>query len=294
MKSIIKNFFIQSINSILYIYRTIRNRLFRGIISQDGKGVCYILANGPSLNEDLPFLVKNEDFAPSSCFVMNFFLFNQSFFEIKPKHYCLADPILFKSKEELGTIAPHFVEDIKKLHYILNEKVDWSLTIYIPNRLFPDMKRNFKITNHNISIIRVNDIPYQGYKFLTYPLYKMGLAAPPFQTVANMALYIGVMKKYSQIKIYGLDHSFFEDLYINSDSELCSFDKHFYDIDKNIKPIPMLKEDGSQYKISQFIQDVCYMFKAHDILEEFARHLNVEIVNCTRNTLVDSYKRIQY
>ncbi len=287
----IKKFLINCTYTLIFSYKLIRNKFFRTKIEHDKEGSCYVLANGPSLKEDLPSVMGQNDFKGKDCIVLNFFCFNDSFFDIKPEHYCLADPMLFISKDQYKDQTSIDFINREKLYSILN-KVNWTLSLYIPNRLYANFKKYIKLENKYIKVFRINDLEYKGFDHIKRFLYRTKLAAPPFQTVANMSIYVGLMKNYTQIKVYGLDHTFFEDLYVNEFSQLCSLDKHFYDVNKRREPIPLKYEDGTQVRISDYIQSIGNMFKAHDELEIFSKYLGKDIINCTSNTLVDSYKRI--
>ena len=60
-------------------------------------GKVAMLANGPSLKEVLPKL-QMDKFSDTDFIVLNFFGMEAVFTRIKPKHYCLADPMFFSSK----------------------------------------------------------------------------------------------------------------------------------------------------------------------------------------------------
>lgn len=55
-----------------------------------------ILANGPSLKEILPEIGVKEEFNNVEFTVMNFFAFDSAFQRIKPRFYCLADPMYIR------------------------------------------------------------------------------------------------------------------------------------------------------------------------------------------------------
>ncbi len=285
----IKIFIKETVYFIIFLFRLMQNRVFRTEIKKDGKGTFFVLANGPSLLQDIPEIIQSASFNREACVVMNFFGLDNSFLEIKPKYYCLADPAFFKKRDNPANDLQRRVND---LYNILENKVDWPLYICLPNRFYKTFKTSIKLNNKFVSVIRINDLGYKGYGCLSNILYKSKIASPKFQTVANMAIYIGLMKNYPIIKLYGVDHTFFHDLSVNSKSQLCSLDKHFYDDKGNNIGMPMLKEDGTSVKISDYIEAVAYMFKSHDELADLAKYLNIKIINCTKVSLIDSYERM--
>ena len=60
-------------------------------------GEVAIVANGPSLREVLSKF-QMDKFSDTDFNVLNFFGMEAVFTRIKPKHYCLADPMFFSSK----------------------------------------------------------------------------------------------------------------------------------------------------------------------------------------------------
>lgn len=276
----IEDFIKDGISFFFYLLRLIKHRGFRNKLVKDKQGKVAVLANGPSLKEVIPQLTSDE-FKDVDFIVLNFFAFDDVFFQIRPQHYCFADPMFFK--------ASHRIEEVRRLFSVL-EKVDWDMTLYIPASLYKTFLLFSGLKNPNITITKVNCIDYTGFGCFRNFLYKKNLSSPRAQTIAILAIFVGLCKGYSEIELYGVDHTFFDSLTINENNELCYSDKHFYNSESGIKP--MLRPDSDKpWIISDYIEAIMYMFKGHDILASFAHYLNVEIVNCTRGSLIDSYKR---
>ena len=79
-----------SINFAAFLVEMIFKSKLHNSFSRRYSGKVAILANGPSLKEVLPKLQMDK--------VLNFFGMEAVFTRIKPKHYCLADPMFFSSK----------------------------------------------------------------------------------------------------------------------------------------------------------------------------------------------------
>ena len=73
-----------SINFAAFLVEMIFKSKLHNSFSRRYSGKVAILANGPSLKEVLPKLQMDK--------------FSAVFTRIKPKHYCLADPMFFSSK----------------------------------------------------------------------------------------------------------------------------------------------------------------------------------------------------
>jgi hypothetical protein len=283
MKQLIKQilkFVIDTLRFVWFLLNLVRYKSFSNPIKRRFSGTVTVLANGPSLREILPRLAIDDEFKNIDFIVMNYFAFDEVFFRIKPKHYCLADPVFFKES--------HKIDEVKKLFQILQNNVDWALNIYITQTCQEFVKFS-SLTNKNLSIIKVNCADYKGYELLRNKFYKKGLSMPIPQNVSIVAIYVGLNSGYSLIKLYGVDHNgFFDSLCINENNQLCYWYKHFYD---NGKLEPIINPAGLVFKVSEYITCISLMFKSHDILAKYAEYLNIKIINCTKDSLIDSYER---
>jgi hypothetical protein len=280
---IIKNGIKKTLLMIVFLLRLLKNGAFRNPIKKTYSGTVAVLANGPSLKEDLPKLLAKKDLEKTDYIVMNFFAFDPVFFQLKPHYYCLADGAFFRKSLR--------IQDVMKLYDILQNEVDWKMNLYIPKSMVCDFITFSKLLNENITVIGINTIWYTGYECFRNFFYQKGFAMPEIRTVAALAIYVGINSGYSKIFLYGVDHTFFDGLLVNEKNQLCYKDTHFYD-KSNIESEPIIDLwTGGVWKISDFLLNNSILFKSHDLLSEYAKYLNVEIINCTDHSLIDSYKR---
>lgn len=246
-------------------------------------GTVAVLANGPSLGKELGGIDNSEKFKDVDFIVMNYMAFDYHFLKIKPKHYCFADPMFFQ--------ATHRIKDVRRLFEVLNNDVDWKMNIYIPAHNYKQFISFSQLRNCHISIVAINSSLYMGFKKFRNFFYEKGLSCPRIQTVANLAIYVGINYGYENIILYGVDHNFFDSLCVNEKNQLCNKELHFYDNDKPTLKAIQRNDNGRVYKISEYLEDRMYMFKSHDELASYAKYLSVNVVNHTRNSMIDSYKR---
>jgi hypothetical protein len=281
-----KNIFVQLLNTfrfISFLLTSILKKSYRNKLEMNCEGTLTVFANGPSLREDLKELDKSGFiFSNADYLVVNFFAFDSNFMKIKPRHYCLADPMFFA--DSLKT------KDVQKLYVLFEKYVNWEMFLYIPVNRFNDFIKYSKITNTNIKVIKLNVNSYSGYEKFRYFFYKKGLAMPTPQTVANFAIFVGLNRGYKELKLYGFDHTFFDSLQVNDKNQLCNKELHFYNKEATLKPILKIF-NGEQYKISDYLKDITNMFASHDLLNCYAEYLDVKILNCTKNSMIDSYCR---
>lgn len=283
MKKILKKIFkfIKDLFDFLdFLLLLIYHRLFSNPIKEKYSGEVSVLANGPSLKEVIPKL-STEAFQHSDFVVMNFFAFEEVFYEIKPKYYCLADPM--------------FIEDTPKkdqvmlLFKILQEKVDWELNIYLPNKgFYKNFLKYSSLSNSYLKYICLSGVEYKGFEKYRNFFYKKGLSTPKIQTVANMAIYVALNMGYSPIMLYGVEHTFLNSLCVNDKNQLCMKEVHFYD-----QNVVELKPMAENWQMAVYLRSISNMFASHDLLEQYARYLGVKIINCTKGSMIDSYERIK-
>jgi hypothetical protein len=241
------------------------------------------LANGPSLRDVIPLLTIDNRFNNTDFIAVNFFAFDDAFFKIKPIHYCLSDPIFFsKSPEEIKVF---------ELYVLFETRINWVINLYIPSYAYKKFIIYSKITNKYINIKRINTNYYYGFTKWHFFFYKKNIAMPCYSTVAIMAIFVGINLGYSRVYLYGVDHTFFDSLYVDDNNVLNSKIMHFYDNKKTIAYKPMTSLTGEPVKMSEFLYGRMNVFKGHDVLAKYAQFMNVSIINCTKNSLIDSYDR---
>ena len=132
-----------------FLLNLVRQGSFFNPIQKKNSGTIVVLANGPSLKEVLPHLTVDSTFKNVDFIVMNFFAFNDVFFKIKPKYYCLADPTFIQDSFRK--------EDVIKLYKIFKEKIDWDINIYVPGQFYCKRLQEYsKLTNKFIHFISLN------------------------------------------------------------------------------------------------------------------------------------------
>jgi len=287
IRTVIKTFIRDTAYFIWFIYRLIRSGSFSNpSIKEKYSGIAAVLANGPSLKEVIPRLTSRA-FDNTDFIVMNFFAFDEIFFKIKPKHYCFSDPMFFR-EIPLGRV---WFDKVKKLYKIFQEKVDWEMAIYIPRGDVKAFRVFSGINKNNISIIGINTVAYTGFESLRNFFYKKGLSCPPLSSVVILAIFVGLNIGYSDIKLYGADHNYFESLCVNDDNQLCLKNTHFYESEEDVLEPVRLHATGEIIKVSFYLWIFGLIFIAHDQLSNYAAYCGKRIINCTKGSMIDSYER---
>lgn len=276
-------FFRSLFYSFLYVYHKGKERHKYGRVSQPYEKTLeinpvYILGNGPSLKDDINSIVIQLKDLNTKAFAVNNFAISDSFLDVRPEFYCIADRVYFWE---------NYDEQASSIYNIFNNKVTWDMKLYVP--IGKDGFVRERISNNKIDVIPVSTTLFGGFKSLKYRYYKRGMAVPSFVNITIMALFLALNMGCKKIYLYGVDHTFLREIAVDDDNVLCSYDKHFYgDRLRKIQPL----EDGTYMRMADFVYDKYLTFIEHDNIRGYADYLGAEIINCTRCSCIDSYTRL--
>lgn len=267
--------------SVLFFYYRLREKFLYGRYefpySTQNKGKrMHILCTGPSLKQTLPELMSNKQFMEEDKICVNFFFRDEVIRKLKPTIYCLADPIYFSSNN-IGVFNE------------LNELVDWNMKLVIP--LYGKDKIEAvksMLTNTHITLVTISILLYQGFDKYRYTSWKKGHSVPSFVNISIMASFLALNMGYSEVYLYGVEHTFFDNMGVDDENRLYLTDNHFYGSEK----MYILDTYGNQWHIKDWLYDKYLTFLEHERMRKYADYLGVTIVNCTKNSLIDAYIRL--
>ena len=262
--------------SLLY-YCKYGNYTYPYIEKEIGKTI-YILANGPSLNSEIEELIKEDQFINSEKFVVNYFYKSQWVKKIKPAHYCIADPAFFN--ENIDCI------DKYDLFRFFSEEINWNMNLYVPLEGLDIINKYVK--NNYVHIIPIPTILYGGLNKNMFNSWKKGKSVPLFVNISIMAIFISLNQGFKDIRLYGVDHTFLNGLYVDEDNILYTNDTHFYGENK----CPIMNSYGEHFLMHDWVYDKYLTFLEHHKMQKYAEFLGTRIVNCTKDSLIDAYPRL--
>lgn len=244
-----------------------------------------LLSNGPSLKQYLTKDLNDNIISNNDFLIVNDFVKCPEFELVKPSICVWSDPMFFE---------PTLFENRAKLTIrMMAEQTKWPLILFVEqNRLqstFLDPLRK----NNNIKIRSFHSFPYKGFELFRHFFEKRGWASGQYGNVSINAVYIALMLGYKNIYLHGVDYTFFSGLCVNDKNELCLLNEHFFDNQPaELKPIIcQYKGFEGVYKASYYISEMASRFKGHDIMASLAKAMNVNIYNCVKESLIDSYPR---
>lgn len=246
-----------------------------------------ILGNGPSLREN--FKNNMETLKERDTFAVNKFCLTPEFSCVKPKFYLLIDPAFYTNRNT----SSKFINLQKQISEALIQKVDWDMTLFIPAGT--DMKDDWtdlSIQNKNIKIIYINSNDAIGFRSIVFKLYKYNLAMPAAQNVLVGAIFLSLNMGYRNIYLLGADHSWTEDLRVNSKNQLYIYNKHYYGQEHTIfyKGI----EQKEIWKMHEILFAWSRTFMSYFILRDYAKKVNAHIYNLTEDSYIDAFQKAKF
>lgn len=244
----------------------------------------FILANGPSLREDLarfsPILEKG------NLLCVNQFVLDEAFVALRPSHYILLDIGFF-----VGKTIPRVEEVRERVLNALIEKTEWPLVLCVPAEARGSrFCREIAASGKPIRILYINRTVVDGWKPLRHWLYKRQAGMPPPQNVLIGAIMSAIWMGYRKMVILGADHTWHQGLEVGPDGVLVSAEHHFYDA-KPWKVQIHHPETLSRATVHDYFHNLYRTFRSYHLIRGYADAKGIEIINASRVTFIDAFVR---
>lgn len=246
---------------------------------------CLILGNGPSLNTDAAIITNQINTNNFDVWAVNYFAKTTEYEIYQPTHYVLADPSFWI--EDISSIKKSARNSLA-LH--LNQKTKWSTLLFIP---FESKNSSFlkAINNPCIKVIHYNNTPCDGFdRFLGIILdWRLGML-PPYNVMIP-TLILAIQARYERVIIFGADHSWHENIQVNSNSGLTVNQKHFYDNQEN--PAPFSATNGRPFTIGEVFYQWSQVFLHYQKIQKYSEKKEVKVLNCSHKSYIDAFQRFE-
>ena len=237
------------------------------------KKILRILGNGGSLKSIVDTLSTDCDYM-----VMNSHVLHSSYQDLRPRYYVLADPTFFHPNACFdGT------DVVKKIF----EETNWPMTLFIPWWQTQDVKIE---STQYVTVQRVNQSHFKGTEQYREYLYEHNLAMPEVNNVLASAIYLAIYLGYPEVELYGVEHSWTKDIYVNKNNHTCMRDKHFFD-NEEVEANVIMNEYNRPLKFYEVLRMYAVYFPAYFELRELADKHKCQIWNCTPNSFIDAFDR---
>ena len=232
-----------------------------------------ILGNGNSLKSVVDSLSTDCDYM-----VMNAHILHPSYSELKPRYYVLADPTFFH---------PNACYDGTEVVKKILAETNWEMTLFVPW----EHTRGVKLEPTEwVTIQYVNQSWYFGPEQYREYLYDHNLAMPKVNNVLASSIYLAIFLGYKEVELYGVEHSWTRDLYVNKYNHTCIKDSHFFD-EEEVEANVIIDGSGIPMKFHEVLQMYADYFPAYWELRELADKHKCHIVNCAPNSFIDAFEK---
>ena len=237
------------------------------------KRLLRIMGNGNSLKQVVDNMSNDCDYM-----VLNSYVLHDSYKILKPRYYVLADPGFFTGVSERTTLS------LKKIF----EETDWQMTLFVPW----EHTKNIKLESTKfVQVEYVNQSNYVGPERYRHYLYEHNLAMPNVNNVLASAIYLAIYMGYKEVELYGVEHSWLRDVYVNDNNEVCLKDTHFYDKGV-VKDMVFKSNDGGRnLKYHEVVKTYMEYFPAYWELRDLAEEHGCHILNMSPNSYIDAFER---
>jgi hypothetical protein len=245
---------------------------------------CIVLGNGPSLNTS--FKAHPDFFRKHPLVCVNSFSVTDQYTELKPSYYVMLDPGFWLGNGDL----------INNTVNAIRTKTSWKLHLMVPpvagkSTLLSKLEKE----NTNITISYFNYTVYKGFEKTGYSLFKKNLAMPQSQNVLVASIFLSLNMGFKNIYLFGADHSWHQQLYVNEENILCFRNVHFYESEEMVTMVPFYKgvHTKETFRMDEALTTFGKTFYGYIALEKYAKHLKANIYNASEASFIDAFKRIK-
>ena len=254
-------------------------------LNKQGPRKSIIIGTGPSLLKDI-YEINNYKKDECDFFAVNFFANTETFLQLKPNYYFLADKLFWS--EDLNKSFNQLRNDT----YQKLKAINWDISILCPESGYDYIKSRLQ-DNSNISFIK---IPEKSIMLSTKRM-QLFVLRNKFFGIANVnsmvtLLWYSIMCNYSEIYLYGVDFSGFKSITVDQKTNYVSVPvKHFYKNSEAEKDSSNKYQSKSNKSLSERLYQNYRVLKFTDLLSDLAVSKGIDVVNRSSFSYIDSFKR---
>ena len=254
-------------------------------LNKHGSRKSIIIGTGPSLLKDI-YEINNYKKDECDFFAVNFFANTETFLQLKPNYYFLADKLFWS--EDLNKSFNQLRNDT----YQKLKAINWGISILCPESGYDYIKSRLQ-DNSNISFIK---IPEKSIMLSTKRM-QLFVLRNKFFGIANInsmvtLLWYSIMCNYSEIYLYGVDFSGFKSITVDQKTNYVSVPvKHFYKNSEAEKDSSNKYQSKANKSLSERLYQNYRVLKYTDLLSDLAVSKGIDVVNRSSFSYIDSFKR---
>lgn len=246
----------------------------------------YVLGNGPSLKRDIHTLLQ---LGHTRFVCVNNFCESSFYSLLKPSFYVLTDPAYWDDAPSLS-----FAEEIQRTLIAL-KATDWPLTLFLPDRAKQSALVRGLLSHEFVSLRFLNLRPSVGVPHFAHRFFlEKNLLMPFAANVVVAATYVAMNLGYSRVVLYGVDHTWFNQLYVDQYNIPRFSSSHFSRAeDAGSKGIAVYKDpkETQPFSMAELFEGYGCLFRAYEELAVYAGYFGVHVVNACPESAIDAFVR---
>lgn len=240
---------------------------------------CFIIGNGPSLNDMDLSLLKDE-----YTFTVNQLPKNKQFESIKTSFHLWSDARFFKLDEnDEGDMA--LLDTMKQVNSSDNNPVVFY------EIAAKDMVDKFGL-DKELDVHYFAALQFTKKRYLRKDTIDFTKVVCNWPTVIQIAITMAMYMGFSEIYLLGLDCTGFINI---AESKLKDYShgiKYAFEMTESEKK--RMEKSNSMYSMKQELLCQAELFDDYDLISEYAKRKSVKIFNATNGGLLESFERVRY
>lgn len=231
---------------------------------------CFILASGPSINQQDLTLLKDE-----ICFSVSSFFLHNDISVINPKYHVLAP-----------THHPFDFSQVRTVFQGLNDRLPADCHVFLGHKMYEFSYHNFLKANKDFLTKEFSWINYSDSLELSDDNFDSeslwDIAGKPYslRTVIYSAICIAQYMGFKEIYLLGCDHDYLKDT-----SRIT--DHHFYKDSQSYSD----KEHLSEFTTEKWFYEYYRRWKDYRLMRTYLQSRNVTVYNATLGGMLDVFER---
>jgi hypothetical protein len=270
--------------SFLSLLKILIRSKYKVTFPESSSPKCLILGNGPSVKQDLEFLLDSDFEGDLLC--LNKFPDTAYYQKLKPRHFVIVSEEYWNkgSIEEYQLIRDNIIK-------AFIEKTTWPVNFLVPagarkHKAFMDQFRQ----NELITPVFYNTTPVEGNQTISHLFFNRKWGSPRPHNVLIPSILNMIWMDYKEIAVIGADHSWLETLSVNENNEALLNQKHFYD-ENQTRSRKVTRKGSSYRKLHEILEKFMLTFKAYFMLNDYAESKGIKLYNCSSKSYIDSLER---
>lgn len=260
------------------MFRISRNKIMKSCLSENvelkdkyqGKR-CFILGNGPSLNE-LDFQLLKDEYV----FTVNMLMDHERFSELDSNFHVMVDAEIFKTSKESGLAEDYYSKKLSKL-YDKEGRI-----LFVPASVCEDIRKSG--VNEKITVKYI-----EGYNYYnSIGQIELNQVIPAFNKVIQYAIAIASYMGFGEIYLLGCEETNVLP-YINLMMYGTTSNDHCYKESEEVKA--SWQKRLNSMRMSWLFEDQAMVFRRYELLAEYCSRKDIKLVNLTEKSIIDSIKK---